>query len=164
MTVTAKYPIQVGDKDHDTVDLQPGDDVPSWAEEYLKPEVVVEGHPEAAGSDLYSDQIYDAVCMAAKAVGLEDSDIEGLSSEQIAALVRSVNKDQEMVEEFGEDALDEEDADPGNVDPMVKLFGTQNADGNVNAPDQAEKKSRSKSTGSSGSTGSQGGSTGGSDT
>lgn len=162
MVKTVNVPVGLGnpDKPEDPpVYLEPGDDVPSWAEAHIKPEYLSEDHPVAAGSDLYADPIYQAAVDALRELGVEPQ--PGLSSEQLAALVRAKLAGDEVEVTLDERDLDHEDYVPVDeqVDTMSKLFGEANASGNPNAPDGDEAapapapKSTAKSTAKPGTTG-----------
>jgi hypothetical protein len=155
MTKTVLVPVGLGNPDKpkdDPVYLEPGDEVPSWAEDHIKPEYMSDNEVMAAGTNLYDDNIYQVVKGVADERGVEYD--EGWDAAQIAAAVRLGEHNDALVERVGVD-LDEDEVETAVDDSqkaMKDLFGETNSSGNVNAPDQAAPK-RSRSSRSSESTG-----------
>lgn len=118
--------------------LHPGDAVPSWAVEYMDESWYEEG-VNAAGTNLYDDNVYQVVKAVADEKGVEYG--EGWDAAQIASAVRYDEQQSAVVESLG-DAFDDEteSAYSDGKQAMAALFDDTNKSGNVNAPDQAAAK------------------------
>jgi hypothetical protein len=153
MAKTALVPMGIGNPDtpdEDPVYLEPGDEIPSWAEKHVKPEYVEDG-AFAAGTRLYDDNVYQVVKARADEMGVEYGD--DWDAAQIAAAVRLREHNDSLKERVGVDLEEDEveEAVKDSQSAMESLFGDTNKSGNVNAPDQSEKSTkRSRSGGSSG--------------
>lgn len=150
MAKTVNVPVGLGNPDKpddEPVYLQPGDEVPSWAEKYIKDEYLEDSGVMAAGSNLYSDHVYQVVKGVADEKGVEYG--EDWSADQIAAAVRLAEHNETLGDNMPVDEDEAEEAVDASQKAMADLFGATNATGNVNGPDQAEKPKRSRSSGGS---------------
>lgn len=161
MTKTVKVPVGLGnpDKPDDPPTyLEPGDDVPSWAEEHIPDEYMEDG-PVAGGVYLVSDQIYQVVKSVADERGVEYG--EDWSADQIAAAIRLAEHNDDLTARIEAGLVDEDEGTAAVEDSksaMDALFSDSNKSGNAAAPNQDEKPTRAKSTSKS-----TGGSSGGAD-
>jgi len=121
--------------------LQPGDEVPSWAEEYIE-DSWCEDPMDAAGSNLYDDAVYQVVKGVADEREVEYGD--DWDASQIAAAVKAAEFREQVATDLDLDEDEEAEAFDEGKQAMADLFNDSNKAGNVNAPDQAAPKPASR--------------------
>lgn len=145
MTKTVTVPMGLGNPDDpeaDPVYLEPGDELPSWAEDHVDPQYVEDSGQTAGGTNLYSDHVYQVVKGVADERGVDYG--ENWSADQIAAAVRlqEVNTEREIM--FGDDDEEVQDAIEDSKSALDELFSTTNEAGNMHAPDVDHPSSKRK--------------------